>query len=82
MKRIQELEELRDMYIQDLEDLAMFEANPEMYELRKHELEFRIMSIEDTIEYLHEQQNSRKKFGVILTGVVLIIVCSIIYLIS
>lgn len=82
MNRIQELEDLKAMYIQDLEELAMFEANPQMYELRKHELEFRIMSIEDTIEYLQEQQNSKKTFGIIVTGIVMIILGSIIYLIS
>jgi hypothetical protein len=81
MTRIEELEQLKDMYTQDLEELYMFETNSDMYELRRHELEFRIMSIEDTIVYLKEQKQSKRQFKVILIGVVLIIL-SFIYLIS
>lgn len=77
MKRIEELQELKKMYTQDLEDLHMFEANHHMYELRKNELEWRIMSIEDTIIYLKEQNNSKHDFRVILFGIALIILITI-----
>ena len=78
MKRIEELKVLKEMYLQDLEDVHIYDANPHMKELRQFELEFQIMSIMDAIEYL-EEQNKLKKKVIIFLGITIILL-SLIYL--
>jgi hypothetical protein len=79
MSKLEELKILKAMYLQDLEDIHVYEANPHMKELRQFELESQIVAIMEAIEYL-ERANQSKKKVIIGLGITLII-SFIIYLI-
>jgi|688.fasta_scaffold2062378_1 hypothetical protein len=79
MNKIEELKILKAMYIQDLEDVHVYESNPHMKELREFELGGRIAAITDAIEYLEKQNKSNKK--VIIFLVIITIILSLIYLV-
>jgi len=79
MSKLEELKILKEMYLQDLEDIHVYEANPHMKELRQFELESQIVAIMEAIEYL-ERENQSKKKVIIGLGITLII-SFIIYLI-
>jgi hypothetical protein len=79
MKKVEELKLLKDTYLQDLEDIHLFDANPKIKELRRFELEGKILSVLEAIEYL-ERENQSKKRTIIIFGIVIISLV-IIYLI-
>ena len=82
-KTITELKEKRDWYINELENLHIYEPSEEWYKLRRSELEYQIASLEELLDELENVAVlERTKATRFLATVVLIaIISSFIYMI-
>ena len=76
MSRLEELEQERARCQQELEELHIYEPSEEWYKTKRHELEYTIACIEDSIEdekaSLREDDNVSTAFLVVLYTMVVV----------
>lgn len=77
--RLKQLQEKRDYYQMELEDLHMTEPSETWYKINRHELESKIVMIEDQIHNLQQEQKMMRPFFWTLVGFVIVSVGLLIY---
>jgi hypothetical protein len=75
MNRIEELENKRDQYQTELEELHIYEPSEEWYKTRRNQLEYMIACIDESIqdekESLRQNNNVSTAFLVVLYAMVI-----------
>lgn len=78
-RRIKELEEKRERYQMELEDLHMSEPSERWYKERRYELESQIAMIESAIDDLQHEQRMMRPFFWTTVGFMIVVIGMLLY---